>query len=119
MLRVLARSTPHAVSARRFSVSCGSRHAGHAGDRFVGLYPRIADAWRVMHDWDRLLSAFDTTRTIVCSAIGRRTVRTARQRLGPRKEIPAAVEVAAERRLPAETLLLLGFDVVPPSLDRC
>ena len=90
---------------------------------FVGLYPRIADAWRVMHDWELvpLLAQFDDNENHrLFRDWSQNYVRTARQRRWTTEaEIPAAVEVAVrERRLPAETLLLLGFDVVPPSLNR-
>ncbi len=90
---------------------------------FVGLYPRIADAWRVMHDWALLpaLEQFDDNENHrLFRDWSQRFMRTARSRgWVTEAEIPAMVELAVrQRRLHAETLLLLGFDVLPPSLDR-
>jgi hypothetical protein len=90
---------------------------------FVGLYPRIADAWRVMHDWALLpaLEQFDDNENHrLFRDWSQLYLRTARSRgWMTEAEIPAAIEFAVrERRLHGETLLLIGFDVIPPSLDR-
>ena len=90
---------------------------------FGGLYPRIADAWRVMHDWNLtpLLEQFDDNENHrLFRDWSQLYMQTARQRSWiTEAELPAAIESAVlTRRLPAETLLLLGFDVVPPSLER-
>ena len=90
---------------------------------FAGLYPRIADAWRVVHDWRlaQLLEQFDDNENHrLFRDWSELYMQTARQRSWiTEAELPAAIRSAVQaRRVPAETLLLLGFDVMPPSLER-
>ena len=85
------------------------------------LYPPIADAWRLIHDWEiaPLLHQFgdndnhrlfrDWTSNYI------RAARSTRWLTAP--ELPALIAAAARNNeLPGESLLLVGFDVVPPSL---
>ena len=87
------------------------------------LYPRVADAWRVMHDW-RLtasLEQFDDNENHRLFRDWSQTyMRTARLRgWVTEAELPATIALALrEGMLEAEALLLVGFDVIPPSLEH-
>ena len=85
------------------------------------LYPQIADAWRLIHEWELapLLDQFgdndnhrlfrDWTNNYTSAA------QTSRWLTAP--ELPALIAAAVRHNnLPGEPLLLVGFDVVPPSL---
>ncbi len=90
---------------------------------FDALYARVADAWRVMYDWQlsSLLDQFDDNENHrLFRDWAQLYLRAARQRGWiTESEIPAAIELAVrEGTLVAEPLLLLGFDVVPPSVER-
>ncbi len=90
---------------------------------FDALYARVADAWRVMYDWQlsSLLDQFDDNENHrLYRDWAQFYLRAARQRGWiTESEVPAAIEFAVrEGHLAAEPLLLLGFDVVPPSVER-
>ncbi len=89
----------------------------------VDLYPRIADAWRVMHDWELTssLEQFDDNENHRLFRDWSRIYLSAARQRGwtTEAELPAILAMATrERRLQAEPLLLVGFDVVPTSLAR-
>ncbi len=90
---------------------------------FDGLYTQVADAWRLMHDWQlsSLLDQFDDNENHrLFRDWSQLYLRGARQRGWiTESEVPAAIELAVrEGHLTAEPLLMLGFDVVPPSVER-
>lgn len=90
---------------------------------FDGLYTQVADAWRLMHDWQlsSLLDQFDDNENHrLFREWSQLYLRGARQRGWiTESEVPAAIELAVrEGHLTAEPLLMLGFDVVPPSVER-
>lgn len=90
---------------------------------FDGLYARVADAWRVMYDWQisSQLDQFDDNENHrLFRDWSQLYLRASRQRGWiTEAEVPEAIESAVRERLLApEPLLMLGFDVVPPSVER-
>lgn len=88
-----------------------------------GLYTQIADAWRLLHDWD-LAGALQTIGDNENHRLFRdwseafiRAAKAARWITEP--ELPMVLAAAILRGdLAAENLLLVGFDVVPSNLQR-
>jgi len=85
------------------------------------LYPQIADAWRLIHDWELapLLGQFSDNDNHRLFRDWASNYSRAAQTYGwlTAPELPALVAAAARNNdLPGEPLLLVGFDVLPPSL---
>ena len=87
------------------------------------LYQRIAEAWRLIHDWtlEGALGQFsDNENHRLFRAWAENYQKGARVRgWVTEAELPALLADAIQTgALPADPLVLLGFDVVPPSLQR-
>ncbi len=88
-----------------------------------GLYAPIASAWRLLHDWEltaELPKLGDNENHRLFRDWADAFVRAAKVgRWITEPELPALLTSAIlHREMAAETLLLVGFDVVPPSLRR-
>jgi ATP-dependent helicase/nuclease subunit B len=87
------------------------------------LYPAAEAAWRLIHDW-QLLPALKQFGDNENHRLFRRWAETylrdaKAHRWLTEPELPAFISRAIENReLPAQSLLLFGFDVVSPSLKR-
>ncbi len=86
-------------------------------------YDRIAEAWHLIHDWElggTLVQFNDNENHRLFHSWAEAYRRNADlNRWATQAELPAIIATAVQRReIPAQTLLLVGFDVVTPSLKR-